>query len=112
VTHVLSNVLEVKVAVITKDKTSESDQQFGEWWVYVDKILGFDILGREFAKVHLVESGKAVVRMARCSGGMQQFTHTTLLGFESLNKRTAQATITTTTNSFHSPGVIFRPPVG
>jgi hypothetical protein len=42
--NVLSNVLEIKVAVIAKDKTGESDQPFSEWWVYVDEILGFDIL--------------------------------------------------------------------
>jgi len=52
----LSNILEIKVTVISENESSESYQQLGKWWMYIDKILGLYIFRRKFSKVHFVET--------------------------------------------------------
>jgi hypothetical protein len=52
----LSNILEIKVTVISENESSESYQQLGKWWMHIDKILGLDIFRRKFSKVHFVET--------------------------------------------------------
>lgn len=42
--HVLCDVLEVEVSVVSEYESRERDEQFGEWGMHVHKVLGLDVL--------------------------------------------------------------------
>jgi hypothetical protein len=53
--HVLSNLREIKVTLITRHESREGDQKFGQWGVDVHEISGLDISRGELAKMYFVE---------------------------------------------------------
>ena len=109
--HVLCNVLEVKLAVVPKDKCRQCDKQLCEWWVHIHKILRLYISRSKLSKVHFVETWwvKEISNPPKLTSPQ---THTTLLGCDILNNRTADASRTIKNNNFHSPDVMFSPPGG
>jgi hypothetical protein len=61
--HVLSNLREIKVTLITRHESREGDQKFGQWGVDVHEISGLDISRGELAKMYFVESGESCSRI-------------------------------------------------
>ena len=56
----LCNVLEVEIAVVAKRTARERNEQLRERRMNVHEIGRLDVLGRELAKVDLVEAGKRI----------------------------------------------------
>ena len=52
----LCDVLEVEIAIVAEDPTSKRDKQLGKRGVHIHEVGGLDVLGRELAKVHFIES--------------------------------------------------------
>jgi hypothetical protein len=52
---ILSNVLEVKVSIVTRDETGKCDQKFRKRWMHINKILALNILRRKLSEVYFVE---------------------------------------------------------
>ena len=55
--HALCNLSEIKISIISRHKSSESDEKLGEWWVNVYEITGLDVSRGELAEMDFVESG-------------------------------------------------------
>ena len=60
--HSLCDVLEIKLAIVTKDKSGQCYQQLGEWWVHIDKVLRFDVFRGKFSEMDLVKAAPVSVR--------------------------------------------------
>lgn len=54
--NLLSNILEVKVSIITPHEASQCNEKFRQRRMYVDKVLGLDIFRREFTEMDFIES--------------------------------------------------------
>ena len=54
--HSLCDVLEIKLTIVTKDKSSQRYQQLGEWWVHIDKVLRFDVFRGKFSEMDFVKA--------------------------------------------------------
>lgn len=70
--HSLCDVLEIKLAIVTKDKSSQCYQQLGEWWVHIDKVLRFDVFRGEFSEMDFV---KAVTVRVRYISATNKYLH-------------------------------------
>ena len=53
--YALSNVLEVKLSVITEQKACKGDEELRKWRVHIDEVRGFDVFSCKASKVHFVE---------------------------------------------------------
>ena len=60
--HSLCDVLEIELAIVTKDKSSQRYQQLSEWWVHIDKVLRFDVFRGKFSEMDLVKAAPVRVR--------------------------------------------------
>ena len=56
----LSNFLKIELTVISKDESSERNQEFGEGGMDINEILCLDIFCGEFAKVYLIEPASVI----------------------------------------------------
>ena len=70
--HSLCDVLEIKLAIVTKDKSSQCYQQLGEWWVHIDKVLRFDVFRGKFSEMDLVKAAPVRVRYLSHEQGLTQ----------------------------------------
>ena len=55
--HPLCYLSEIKISIISRDKTRKSDKKLGEWWMNVYEIARLDVSRGELAKMDFVESG-------------------------------------------------------
>jgi hypothetical protein len=106
----LCDILEVELAIITKDEGSEGDQELGERRMHIHKVLRLDILAGELSKVYFIEATRESVSTDTSTNMIEAYT--TLLGLDNRNKRTANATSTIPMSSLISPDEISMPPEG
>jgi hypothetical protein len=52
--HVLSDILEIELGIVTAYESRECNEEFGQGRVHVDIILCLEILRRKLAKMHLI----------------------------------------------------------
>jgi hypothetical protein len=106
----LCDILEVELAIITKDEGSEGDQELGERRMHIHKVLRLDVLAGELSKVYFIEATRQSVSSDTSTNMIEAYT--TLLGLDNRNKRTANATSTIPMSSLISPDEISMPPEG
>jgi hypothetical protein len=58
--HVLCNVLEVELPIVSEHKSGQSDEQFRKWWMDIHKVLCLDVSRGKLSKVNLVKTMKNV----------------------------------------------------
>lgn len=116
--YALGNILEIKIAIIAKKKSSESDKKLGEWRMDIHEVLSFNVPRCELAEMDLIEPAAVVMDQdipRPVSNGQPRFrniTHTTLSGRAIRKRRTPAATRMTMKSSLHSALVRSIPPGG
>ena len=54
----VTDVLEVEMAIVTYEPTSETKQHLGKRWVHIEIVFSSEIVRSKLSKVYFVEAGK------------------------------------------------------